>query len=73
MDNGRIGQDELLAALLRCLREIQPHHIPGDVYVQAQRAVARAESARLLPPKNLQQTLVAGEHHIVAIARPGSA
>lgn len=36
-----VGDVEVLrAALLRCLREIQPHHIPGDVYAQAQDAIA---------------------------------
>jgi hypothetical protein len=33
---------ELHSALLRCLREIEPRHIPGDVYQQAQRAIEAA-------------------------------
>lgn len=37
----------LRAALLRCLREIQPHHIPSDVYMQAQLAIGLTE-----PQKN---------------------
>lgn len=34
---------ELESALLRCVREIPPHHIPGDVYEQARRALRAGE------------------------------
>lgn len=37
---------EAREALVRCLREIQPHHIPGDVYTQAQAALAECAACQ---------------------------
>ena len=36
---------KLQDALLRCLREIEPQHIPGDVYEQAQEALVYAQES----------------------------
>lgn len=47
----RADAEMLADALRRCIQETQPDHIPGDVYQQAQLAIALVEGSPL-PVKN---------------------